>query len=44
MFRQMVQDFLLQLNEVNIVIQYFGITLWSFIPFVESPGVTAAVG
>ncbi|QDP39177.1 small multi-drug export protein [Radiobacillus deserti] len=44
MFRQMVQDFILQLSEANIVLQYLGITLLSFIPFVESPGATAAAG
>jgi hypothetical protein len=40
----MVQDFILQLNELNIFIQYLGIFLLSFIPFVESPGATAAAG
>ncbi|UOE93701.1 small multi-drug export protein [Alkalihalobacillus sp. LMS39] len=44
MFREMVQEFILQLNELNIVIQYLGIFLLSFIPFVESPGATAAAG
>lgn len=38
MFRQLVQKFVYQLTELNELLQYGGVFLISFIPFVESPG------
>lgn len=41
MFRQIVQDFVVHLSELNSFLQYLGVFFISFIPFVESPGGTA---
>lgn len=38
MFRQMVQAFVVQLSELNLFLQYLGVFILSFIPFVESLG------
>lgn len=38
MFRQIVQEFVGQLSELNSLLQYLGVFFISFIPFVESPG------
>ncbi|MFJ7982609.1 small multi-drug export protein [Lysinibacillus xylanilyticus] len=38
MFRQMVQEFVGQLSELDLILQYLGVFVISFIPFVESPG------
>jgi len=38
MFRQLVQEFVGQLSELNLLLQYFGVVIASLIPFVESPG------
>ncbi|MEK4423931.1 small multi-drug export protein [Solibacillus sp. FSL K6-1523] len=38
MFRQIVQEFVGQLSELSSFLQYFGVFIISFIPFVESPG------
>lgn len=43
MFRQMVQEFVGQLSELDLLLQYLGVFIISFIPFVESPG-SAIVG
>ena len=42
MFREEVQNLILQLNESNEILQYLGVFVLSFIPFVESPGGAAA--
>ncbi|ATP39796.1 hypothetical protein CSE16_06855 [Solibacillus sp. R5-41] len=42
MFREIVQNIILQLNESNLILQYLGVLFLSFIPFVESPGGAAA--
>ncbi|MCL1700015.1 small multi-drug export protein [Lysinibacillus sp. Bpr_S20] len=42
MFREIVQSLISQLNESNQILQYLGVFLLSFIPFVESPGGAAA--
>lgn len=38
MFRQLVQEFVGQLSELNSLLQYLGVFIASLIPFVESPG------
>ncbi|MFJ6210294.1 small multi-drug export protein [Lysinibacillus sp. NPDC092081] len=38
MFRQMVQEFVGQLSELDLFLQYMGVFVISFVPFVESPG------
>lgn len=38
MFRQLVQEIVGYLSELNLLLQYLGTFLISFIPFVESPG------
>jgi len=38
MFREFVQDVIVQLSEVNLFLQHLGVFVISFIPFVESPG------
>lgn len=38
MFRQFVQEMVGYLSELNLLLQYLGTFLISFIPFVESPG------
>ncbi|MFE3574423.1 small multi-drug export protein [Lysinibacillus sp. NPDC059133] len=43
MFRQMIQEFVGQLSELDLLLQYLGVFIISFIPFVESPG-AAIVG
>lgn len=38
MFRQMVQEFVGQLSELDLFLQNLGVFFISFIPFIESPG------
>ena len=38
MFRQLVQEFVGQLSELNLLLQYLGVFIASLIPFIESPG------
>lgn len=38
MFREMVQEFVFLLSELNSFLQYLGVFFISFIPFVETPG------
>lgn len=38
MFREFIQDAIVQFSELNLFLQHIGVFLISFIPFIESPG------